>query len=413
MARRKARDSRITEIRGTSGELVSYNALFQYKDPATGKWRQRPKRHKSLEAAETWLREQDARAGLGRAAAPSREPLGRAIAHWIALKASTGLKESTVISYRTILATVYGSLWARPISELRADEFEACYLALKERTGRLRGTRKVGGTAGAYAHLVLKSCLRYYVEQHQLVVNPLEGVMAPRNDTKAKRPWSWDEVHRFLAHEQARPMYPLWLLLFEKKLRLGEAQALRWCDLVIDGADGTGALVISATVTRCIDPASGRYYDAVGDRAKTPDGMRRLTIDGRLQQVLRAHRDRARFEAQALGFGWDEEQFLFLGPRTGAVLGQSTIRDRLKKACIAAGVRPLAPHGLRVTGISRAAGDGQPLFYLMEEAGHSDPKTTKRYVKLSEAEHRAWTKRFAELTHREPPPADEQAEQLP
>src|SRR4029450_11660742 len=132
---------------------------------------------------------------------------GRAIAHWIALKASTGLKDATVISYRTILATVYGSLWARPLCELRADEFEACYLALKARSGRLRGTRKVGGTAGAYAHLVLKSCLRYYVEQHQLAVNPLEGVMAPRNDTKAQRPWSWDEVHRFLQPEQEAQRY--------------------------------------------------------------------------------------------------------------------------------------------------------------------------------------------------------------
>ena len=398
MTRRKARDGRVTEIRGKSGEVVSYNARFKYRDPATGKWKDRPKRHKSVEEAERWLREQDAAVSGGRLVEPSKELLGVAIDHWLRTKHDAGrISDSTLFNQRLQLAAVYGEIFGVALCDLEASHFEGEYARIKARG-------KPGGSVAAYTHSLLNGWFNRLVGQGRLATNPLAHVLAPVPDPKPKRAWDWPEVETFLAHQREAELYPLWLLLFEKKMRLGEAQALRWCDVEIDGAEGSGRCFISATLTRARDPHSGIMRWVVGERAKTPESIRVLMLGWELQLALRQHRDQAMFAARMFGRSWDDTHFIFANADGTSFMARETICCRLRAACKAAGVRRLSPHGLRRSGISRALGSKEPLFLVMEEAGHVDPKTTLGYTVFSEDEHWAATKRFAARVHGERAP---------
>ena len=393
MARRKARDPRIVPIVGVRG--TTYDARFQYKDEASGKWKPKPKRCKTVEEAEGYLAEMDRLHAQGRAVTPSKQLLGRAIGDWLDRKFDAGrIGEATLAEQQGKLASVYGPIFGVSLCDLREHHFEAQYQRIKQQG-------KPGGTYTAHAHSLLSGFFTRLVKRDQLARNPLEHVERPKPDPKPKHVWEWAQIARFLRHEEKRWMYPLWLLLFEKKMRVGECQALRWCDVEIDGPENTGKIHVSATVTRRRDPVTGKMRFVVGERAKTAESIRNLMIAWPLHRALRKHRDLAMFAARAFGRSWDDEQFIFPDPTDTTFLAQETIRYRLKAACKVADVPYEGCHLLRRTGISRALGDGDPLFYVMEEAGHVDPKTTKGYTQLSEAEHRKYTKRFSVRVHGE------------
>jgi hypothetical protein len=66
-------------------------------------------------------------------------------------------------------------------------------------------------------------------------------------------------------------------------------------------------------------------------------------------------------------------------------LGQRTLRDWLAKACTQAELEVQSPHSLRHTFCSHLAMRGAPTRAIQELAGHSDLKTTQRYMHLTPA----------------------------
>lgn len=101
------------------------------------------------------------------------------------------------------------------------------------------------------------------------------------------------------------------------------------------------------------------------------DKIRQVPMTKRLAEALRDHRHQQ-------------------GPRVLykdqlEALTRDTLRDWLKAACREAGLRYRSPHCLRHTFCSHLAMRGAPARAIQELAGHSDLKTTQRYMHLTPA----------------------------
>lgn len=108
--------------------------------------------------------------------------------------------------------------------------------------------------------------------------------------------------------------------------RQGELLALRWCD--IDWT--TGVIRIRRSYTR------GQW-----GTPKSKRSTRAVPMADRLAGELERHFQRSRYQA--------DDDLVFGHPQLGAVVDASKVRKRFKEARDAAGVRPIAFHGLRPT----------------------------------------------------------------
>jgi integrase len=101
------------------------------------------------------------------------------------------------------------------------------------------------------------------------------------------------------------------------------------------------------------------------------DKIRHVPMTARLTQALRDYRHLRGPRV----FYLDDE-----GP-----LVQKTLRRWLEKVCVQAGIEVHSPHSLRHTFCSHLAMRGAPTRAIQELAGHSDLKTTQRYMHLTPA----------------------------
>jgi len=148
-------------------------------------------------------------------------------------------------------------------------------------------------------------------------------------------------------------------VLFYSGMRVGEAVVLRWADVSF-AANLQGAML---HVRRNLSD---------GIEVDTPKGGRARTVP------------LARPAAQALATLAAREDFttgddyVFVN-RLGRRLDTSAIRRRYKRACTAAGLRPLKLHALRHAAGSLTAQAAGSAF-ARDMLGHSDVRTTNRYL---------------------------------
>lgn len=148
-------------------------------------------------------------------------------------------------------------------------------------------------------------------------------------------------------------------------LRRGELLGLRWRDVELSHPDGPRLHVRETWV---------RGYR--GD-PKTDEGTRTIGLDGPLAEALWQHR-------RASAFNGDDE-LVFGHPLKGTPVPSGYFGAIMKAALARAGVdRPMREfHDWRHTGITNAAAAGMSPLAIMRMAGHSDFKTTTRYIDLA------------------------------
>jgi integrase len=145
------------------------------------------------------------------------------------------------------------------------------------------------------------------------------------------------------------------LLGGEAGLRSGEIRALEWT---------------SIDFRRRILTVERSEYDGHVTLPKH-DKIRQVPMTKRLAEALRQHRHQ------------DGPRVLY--KEAGASLNRQTLRDWLTAACREAKLRYRSPHCLRHTFCSHLAMRGAPVRAIQELAGHSDLKTTQRYMHLTPA----------------------------
>lgn len=167
---------------------------------------------------------------------------------------------------------------------------------------------------------------------------------------------SSEQVSRLVAAASPDFWRPLVLFLLRTGARFGEAAALRWEDLVLDGPTPT------------VHIRRGVAVNVVG-----------LTKTGRDRKVPLG----PALVAELRRFRHDRE-FVFVRPADGKFLSPASTRKHLHKICDRAGVPRIGWHTLRHTFATELTARQVSLRIVQKLLGHTSIKTTERYVHASE-----------------------------
>ena len=350
-------------------------------DPATGKRRQRMKTFGTKKEAEVWAREQQRMADRGEWGAAGKQTLSEWIAEWLEGPGSRGRRPSTMRMYDCLLkGRVAEALGQVQLAKLTPSALEAFFRAQE-------GDLKPGSVRTIYA--ALRVCLNDAERLGVLPVSPLRRVKAPSVGQPAKAAWSVEDARRFLVATEGHEDRTAYLLLLTCGLRIGEALALRWCDVDLDA----GTLKVCRTLTT---DRAGRTI--VGERTKGGKD-RTIPFAPDLAAALRAHRAQQREIRLAHADLWQDSGLVFTDA-VGAGRNDGTFRDHMRAACKAAGVPPLTPHGLRHTAASLLA-EHAPIAVARDMLGHSSLAITNGYVHSSGDARRRGSEALADLLRAE------------
>jgi integrase len=222
----------------------------------------------------------------------------------------------------------------------------------------------------------LRSCLASAKREDMIRHNPTAGAALPARDAQHRIEQDQDELDDYVGEQNvkaltteelatlltvARPRDQLLLrLLAATGLRIGEALALRWGDLVLDGERPVVQVRRSLRLGKFKAPKS-RY------------GRRQVPIDFDLVRALRAAHTASEFP--------DERDLVFsIG---GRPLDYSNLFRAFKPAAQEAGVPWAGFHTLRHTCASRLFAEGRNAVQVQRWLGHHSPAfTLARYVHL-------------------------------
>jgi integrase len=257
--------------------------------------------HGTLSEARKELRRLLKSADDGVHVAPSKITLAQWIEQWLALlERSTGksapesssksakpegqkakrkrkrglVSERTLERYASLLRLhVVPTLGTRALQKLTASEIDALYVEREQ----VLSARTVH-----HIHVALKACLAVAVRKKLRLDNPADDAEAPTFD-EGQAGTVLDEVEltTFLRGFKGRAIYPLILTLAFTGARLNEVLALRWEDVNFDAR--------TLSITRAIEPT--KKHGLRIKAPKTTRGIRTITIDAALVEVLRERRN--------------------------------------------------------------------------------------------------------------------------
>lgn len=180
-------------------------------------------------------------------------------------------------------------------------------------------------------------------------------------------PFAEEEVGRLLAASNGDPLGAYVTVALALGLRPGEARALQWNDIDLDGA------YPSLRVRRAFRRAPGG--EMLGE-PKTVRSKRTIALPEQCVWALRAHR-KAQLEVRVrAGEAWEEAGFVFTGP-AGRPLSAHTVTRWFARLCTSAGVD--VPHRLydcRHTAATLLLGQGVHPRVVMDLLGHSTFRLT-------------------------------------
>ncbi len=272
--------------------------------------------------------------------------------------AAADVKESTRDLYRSALRLwVLPLLGRMPLSRLRASDVEGLVVRLE-----LEGK---GPAARRTAYTVLRRVLDAAVRDELLARNPAASVPRPRVDSAAgaSRFLDREQVGALLAASRGGRLEPLVVLLAYTGLRIGEALALRWEDVDLDG----GQVRVTGTLG-WVDGAATRTAP------KSARSRRAVALPTPAMTALRSWRSRQAAERLAATW-WAEGGWVFTTP-VGTVLDHSNAMKAYKRLAATAGVPGATFHGLRHAAASVLLREGVPMRVVAEVLGHSSTRLT-------------------------------------
>lgn len=225
---------------------------------------------------------------------------------------------------------------------------------------RIKSIAELSGTSMACIYAVMELILSQAVADGRMAANPLDAVIAPRNDTEEREALPWDRLMGILdmldAEEPTGFSAALYAIICHG-LRRGEA-----CALADDDVTGEYLHVRSAIKTQ--------GGEIGGPKSKAG----RRTHPAVPRMVRMAERWRAVRDSKGLGDG-----VLFVcGPR-GGVLRPSSLYEWWERRRHELGCDGVTLHQLRHSTLTRMARH-MSLFDLMRYAGWSSPAPARTYI---------------------------------
>jgi integrase len=168
-----------------------------------------------------------------------------------------------------------------------------------------------------------------------------------------------DEAHRLLDAIRGDRLEALFRLMLATGLRRGEALALHWSDIDLDG----GALRVRWTLTRT---SKGLQLD----EPKTEKSRRAVPLPGSAVDMVRAHQSRQATDRLAAHEVWRDSDLVFT-TEIGTPLEPRNVLRRFELLAQRAGLRGVHLHTLRHSAASFLLAAGTHTKVVQEHLGHS------------------------------------------
>lgn len=290
---------------------------------------------------------------------------------WLDYGAGLGdWKPKTAVNYRSIVrAHLLPAFGGKHVNAITDDEVRRWWqwLHSPKREGGPLSNRNANAILAA-----LRSMLNWAVDEKLLIANPALGFRKHREKTADKAPFytvaevrqlvaAAERLHREMAADPARRERSgpsrhdgvIFLVAAFTGLRRAEVISLRWRDVDFERR----SIYVIENVSAGIDA-----------RVKDDEG-RTVPLASAIRDALLAIRPE---DARP-------DDLIFSG-LLGQKLDADALSSRFEKAREAAGIRPLRLHDLRHTFGSLAIDGNASIVQVKEWMGHSDIKTTMRYL---------------------------------
>ncbi|WP_108665112.1 tyrosine-type recombinase/integrase [Euzebya rosea] len=304
-------------------------------------------------------------------------------------------------SYRqNLVGHVSAGIGHVKLSQLTAEDIEdlLVWLGRHDRRGRgpqgRRGVDAGKGLAGSTQRTVLvqlRAALKVAVRYKRIGDNPAQLVDLPPGPVEDQRWLELEEAEQLLAAvPTSDPFRAFYVVGLPLGLRVGEAVALQWSDVDLDGDEPS--MTLRNQLVRARDPRTGEMSWAMKPRLKRRRAgeSRRIVLPQFVVGELRAVR-RAQLERRlALDGVWDGRWDLVLSGRDGGPVWTDQVRRHLTATCERAGIPRATPHALRRSAASFLLAKGVPLPQVMQILGWRSAKVAlevyARATKASQAE---------------------------
>jgi integrase len=204
------------------------------------------------------------------------------------------------------------------------------------------------GTRGQ-VRTILSCALKEAMRQERVTRNIAALSTPPKpSDTRLDDALDADELQAVLAATKGDRLAGLAWLVLGTGLRKGEATALTWTDLDLDGEIPTVSI----------------------RKAKTPSGVRQLALPVAVVEALRSHRARQAAERLAAGPAWEEPSLVFTTRKGGRMQDRWTL-DWWHGLTERAGVGRRRFHASRHTAAIHMLNNGVRLEVVSHTLGHA------------------------------------------
>jgi integrase len=230
---------------------------------------------------------------------------------------------------------------------------------------------------------VLHRALEQAVEWELMARNPAAKVKRPKAGEPHDRFLSPEEAAQLLATARGTRLYALVAVALSIGLRRGEALALRWSDVDLDG----GSLTVRRTLSRVgngltfTTPKSGK--------------SRTVPLPAPSLRILQEHRQALIAERLALGPAWTDLDLVFPS-RLGTAAEPRNVQREFHALVARAGLPAARFHTLRHSCGALLVAQGVHLQVIAEILGHSDIRVTSAvYAHVGERLQRDAAERMA------------------
>ncbi|MFE5296401.1 tyrosine recombinase XerC [Streptomyces sp. NPDC056632] len=311
---------------------------------------------------------------------PSKVTVAEWIEQWLEYK-QRDVEATTIRTYRLALVHVIDRLGHIRLQELTEDDvkdFIDAIVASGRRRGGEAGTRLAVSTADGILTR-LREALGRAVVRKVIPANPAQYVRVSladkkqdRRERQRERPWTVDEVQRFLAGIEGDRLYAP-LLLSCMGLRPAEVCGLRWADVDLK------LLTLELATTRTM---IGNKKVLEKD-TKTEAGARALPLPAGVADSLKRLRALQARERLAAGEGYTESAYVVVD-ELGEPRNTRHLREHAYRLMAQLGMRRVRLYDARHSALTYLAVAGVPDVVLAAWAGHTNADFTKRkYVRPS------------------------------
>ena len=328
-------------------------------DPVTGKRRQKTRSGFATKAAAAKaLRDFQTELDAGRTVQSSRMTVAQYLHEWLD-NVKADLRQATWDAYANDVRKIVGKVGGVKLQDLTPLQIEGMYAELGVDGGRYG--RPLSAKSIRNVHTVLRRALADAERLKLIVSNPARAARPPRAERKELETWSAGELGHLLEAVGSDRLAAAYVLLATTGMRRGEVLGLRWSDLNLRA----GNLQVEQTLT-----APNKHL-LIGP-PKTSKSRRRIALDPRSIEALKAHKRTQAAEQLKAGEWWSNDAELVFTREDGTPMHPDRFTRAFKRHVAAAGLPELkGPHALRHTWATLALQSGIHPKVVSDRLGHS------------------------------------------